>query len=245
MKGILLSGGRGTRLFPLTLGVSKQLLPVYRQPLVFFPLKTLINLGIDEILVIVASELQKTLFYEYLGDGKKFGVRLEYVVQEKPNGLAEAFIIGEKFIGKDDVAMILGDNVLLESGPIDVSPNTVFTCKVKNPSAYGVIRVNEFGHIMELVEKPENHVSDDAMIGLYILSNRAVELAKTLKPSKRGELEIVDLIKLMNAEEGVGVLEFNGEWFDCGTHDDLLECAEFVRALDKRTSRDIFLKEKI
>ena len=125
MKGILLSGGRGTRLFPLTLGVSKQLLPVYRQPLVFFPLKTLINLGIDEILVIVASELQKTLFYEYLGDGKKFGVRLEYVVQEKPNGLAEAFIIGEKFIGKDDVAMILGDNVLLESGPIDVSPNTV------------------------------------------------------------------------------------------------------------------------
>ena len=244
MRGIILAGGKGTRLGELTKGISKQLLPVFSQPMVFYPLKTLIDLGIDEILIIVASEVQKSLFWEYLGDGKRFGVNLEYVVQEKPNGLAEAFIIGEEFIGKEDVVLILGDNVLLGNKElVDIAPNTIFTYKVKDPSAYGVVKIDEFGYMVDIVEKPIEYISDDAVIGLYVFSNKVIKLAKTLKPSKRGELEIVDLIKLMNDEEGVGILEFDGVWFDCGTHDDLLECAEFVRALDKRTTRDIFLKE--
>lgn len=244
MRGIILAGGRATRLFPLTYGISKQLLPVYKQPMVFYPLKTLIDMGITEILVIVASEFQKAMFLEYLGNGKKFGVNLSYVVQEKPNGISEAFIIGKDFIGKDDVVLILGDNILLANGDIDVTPNTIFTYKVKDPSAYGVVEVDELGYMKNIVEKPQTYVSDDAVIGLYIFSNSVVDLVKEVKPSKRGELEITDLIRLMNDKEGIGILEFDGVWFDCGTHDDLLECAEYVRALDKRTNRDIFLKEK-
>lgn len=244
MRGIILSGGRATRLYPLTYGVSKQLMPIYKQPMVYYPLKTLIDMGIEDILIIVASEVQKNLFYEYLGNGEKYGVRLEYVIQEKPNGLADAFIIGKDFIGKDDVVLILGDNVLLANGSLDTYPNTIFTYKVRNPSAYGVVETDSYGRMVNIVEKPQTFVSEDAVIGLYVFSNAVVELAPLIKPSKRGELEIVDLIRLMNDKEGVGILEFDGVWFDCGTHDDLLECAEFVRALDKRTNRDIFLKEK-
>jgi glucose-1-phosphate thymidylyltransferase len=242
MKGIILSGGRGSRLFPLTLGVSKQLMPVYKQPMIFYPLKTLIDMGIKDILIIVASELQKTLFFEYLKDGKQFGVNIQYVVQEKPNGLAEAFIIGEEFIGDDDVTLILGDNVFLTNNKIDAWTNNIFTYKVKDPSSYGVVKTTN-GYINKIVEKPKKFISNDAVVGLYVFTNTAIELAKKLKPSKRGELEIVDLILSMDLEEGVDVQEFDGVWFDCGTHDDLLECAEFVRALDKRTNCDIFLKE--
>lgn len=243
MRGIILAGGRGSRLYPLTYGISKQLLPVYRQPMIYYPLKTLIDMGICEILIIVASFDQKQLFYQYLGDGSKYGVVLEYIIQESPNGLAEAFIIGEKFIGGDDVTLILGDNVFL--GKIDdkIHPNTIFTYKVKTPSDYGVILQDEYGNIDRIVEKPKEFISNDAVVGLYVFSNMAVELAKKVTPSKRGELEIVDLIMLLDMYEGVYPQEFNGVWFDCGSHDDLLECAEFIRALDKRTTHDIFLKE--
>lgn len=243
MKGIILAGGNGTRLHPLTLGVSKQLLPVYKQPMIFYPLKTLIDMGIRDILVIVASDVQLTLFKLFLGDGSKYGVKIEFVVQPKPNGLAEAFIIGEKFIGNDDVTLILGDNVFLTNSPIDPTPNTIFTYKVRNPSAYGVVTTTVEGWVDKLIEKPKEFISDDAVVGLYVFTNSAVELAKQVKPSPRGELEIVDLIKLIDYEEGVSVSPIDGVWFDCGTHDDLLECSEFIRALDKRTFRDIFLTE--
>jgi len=242
MKGIILAGGRATRLTPLTLGISKQLLPVWNQPMIYYPLKTLIDMGIKDILIIVASELQLNLFKLYLGDGSKFGVKLTYIIQEKANGLAEAFIIGEDFIGKDDVTMILGDNILLGKIPDRTYPNCIFTYKVSDPSAYGVAVVEDF-ELIDIVEKPKTFISNDAVIGLYVFSNTVVELAKKVKPSERGELEIVDLIKLLNEEEGVDVDEFDGYWFDAGTIDDLLECSNFVRALDKRSNHDIFLKE--
>lgn len=243
MVAIILAGGAGTRLYPLTHGVSKQLLPVYNQPMIYYPLKTLIDMGIRKILIIVASDLQRTLFYEYLGDGSKFGVNLEYIVQPSPNGLAEAFILGEKFINGNNVTLILGDNVFLLNDPIVAEPNTIFTYKVKNPSAYGVATLNVYGELGDIVEKPETFISDNAVVGLYIFDHFAPQLAKQIKPSKRGELEIVDLIKLYMAEDYVTVKEIDGVWFDCGTHDDLLECSEYVRALQKRTTRDILLKQ--
>ena len=185
----------------------------------------------------------ENLFYEYLGNGSRFGVRIQYQIQHQPRGLAEAFILGESFIADRDVTLILGDNVFLTNTELVTQPNTIFTYKVKDPSAYGVVKCDSEGNIEQLVEKPTSFISNDAVVGLYIFTNLAVKLAKTIKPSYRNELEIVDLIKAMNYEEGVGVSDFNGVWFDCGTHDDLLECAEFVRALDKRTNNDIFLKE--
>lgn len=242
MKGIILAGGKGTRLYPLTYGISKQLLPVYKQPMIYYPLKTLIDMSIKDILVIVADSVQLELFKQYLGDGSKFKVNISYLIQEKPNGLAEAFILGEDFIGDDDVTLVLGDNVFLGKVPSYTKPNTIFTYKVKDPSAYGVVKTDEFGYINILVEKPKEFISYDAVVGLYVFSNAAVPIAKCLKPSKRGELEIVDLIKQIDWEEEVQVQEFDGVWFDCGTHDDLLECAEFVRALDKRTHGDILLQ---
>jgi len=243
MVGVVLAGGTGSRLFPLTLSIAKSLLPIYKQPMIYYPLKTLIDMGIKDILIIVASEVQLNLFKGYLGDGSRFGISLQYIIQEKPNGLAEAFILGEKFIGDDDVTLILGDNVFLGCSPLNPHPNTIFTYKVRDPSAYGVVKTDGGGNILELVEKPIDFVSNDAVVGLYVFTNTAVRLAKTLTPSKRGELEIVDLIMAMDLEEGVCPTEFDGVWFDCGTPDDLLECAEFVRALDKRTTRDILLRE--
>lgn len=241
MVGIILAGGRATRLGELTKIISKQMLPVYKQPMIYYPLKTLIDLGIKDILIIVSSELQKNIFETQLGDGSRFGANLKFVVQESPNGLAEAFIIGESFIGTNDVAMILGDNVFLAGEPMPRVTNSIFTFEVKNPSAYGVV-VLENGKIKKIVEKPVDFISSKAVIGLYMFSSDVVEKAKELKPSPRGELEIVDLIKLMDQEHGMSVNEFNGAWFDCGTPDDLLECSEFVRALDKRTNHDIMLR---
>jgi len=240
--GIILAGGSGTRLYPLTLGVSKQLLPVYNQPMIYYPLKTLLDMGIKSVLIIVASDLQENLFKEYLGNGSKFGVEIQYKVQHKPNGLAEAFIIGEEFIGTNNVTLILGDNVFLLNSPINADPNTIFTYKVKNPSAYGVATLDIYGDLDKIVEKPTEFISDNAVVGLYIFDNSVVELAKRVTPSKRGELEIVDLIQLFHDEDYVSVVEIDGVWFDCGNHDDLLECAEYIRALQKRTTRDILLK---
>jgi glucose-1-phosphate thymidylyltransferase len=241
-KGIILAGGKGQRLGKLTTVISKQMLPVFKQPMIYYPLKTLIDMGIDDVLIIVSSVLQQELFSFQLGDGSKFGINIRYIVQESPNGLAEAFIIGEEFIGDSNVTLILGDNVILTNSPIICEPNTIFTYKVKDPSAYGVAKLGKARTLVDIVEKPKEFVSNDAVIGLYVFNNKSVQRAKTLKPSLRGELEIVDLIKLMQSD-GINVQELNGFWYDCGTPDDLLECAEFVRTLAKRTSRDIFLEE--
>jgi glucose-1-phosphate thymidylyltransferase len=243
MKGIILAGGKGSRLYPLTYGISKQLLPVYKQPMIYYPLKTLIKMGIKDILIIVASNEQLNLFKHYF-EGKNFGVNIQFIVQENPNGLPEAFILGEEFIGDDDVTLILGDNVFLLDDEIYkfCMPNTIVTYKVKNPSAYGVVTFNEWGRIDQIVEKPKDFISDQAIVGLYTFNNKVVEIAKKLKPSSRKELEIVDLIRELDETDYVDAVEFGGVWFDCGNHDDLLECAEFIRALDKRANCDIFLE---
>lgn len=242
MKGIILAGGNGTRLHPLTHGISKQLLPVYKQPMIYYPLKTLIDMNIKEILIIVSNHAQYMIFYKYLGDGSEFGVHIEYICQGSPRGLADAFIIGDNFIGSDNVTLILGDNVFLLNKSIDAVPNTIFTYKVREPSAYGVAKLNTMGDLEDIVEKPKEFIGEDAVVGLYIFTNSAIKYAKTLTPSARGEIEIVDLIKKIMRHEYIEVQEIDGVWFDCGTHDDLLECAEYVRALTKRTTRDILLK---
>lgn len=244
MKGVILAGGRATRLFPLTqFGISKQLLPVYKQPMIAYPLQTLKELGITEILIINADAEQQKMFKDYLGDGSEYGLQLEYIIQDKPNGLSEAFILGEDFIGDDDVTMILGDNVFIGTKPITCEPNSIFTFKVKKPEAYGVAKVSESGILENIVEKPVEYVSDDAVVGLYCFTNKAVKLAKTLTPSTRGELEIVDLIKLMNSKEGVKVIQLDEFWFDCGNFDDLLDCANLVRTIENRTSRKLGLQK--
>ena len=242
MCGIVLAGGKGTRLGELTNVISKQLLPVYKQPMVYYPLKTLKDMGITRILIIVSSVLQEQLFYSQLGDGSKFGLQLSYKIQEKANGLAEAFILGEEFIGESDVTLILGDNVFLLNSKITPVKNTIFTYKVKNPSAYGVAKLDIYGELEDIVEKPEEFISDNAVVGLYIFTSSVIDVAKRIKPSKRGELEIVDVIKIINNEQYINVEEISGVWFDCGTPDDLLECAEYVRALTKRTNRDTLLR---
>lgn len=241
-KGIVLAGGKGTRLYPSTIAVSKQLQCVYNKPMIYYPLQTLKDLGITEILIITASIQQCRLFQEQLKDGSQFGLKLQYIVQPKPEGLAQAFILGENFIGDDDVTLILGDNVFISPRTINCTPNTIFTYRVNNPEAYGVAKVDNC-KLKYIVEKPTEYVSSNAVVGLYCFSNTAVRLAKELTPSKRGELEIVDLIVKMNEEEGVDVQELDGFWFDCGTHDDLLECANLVKAVEHRTNRIVGLHE--
>lgn len=244
LKGIVLAGGKGTRLHPLTQTISKQLLPVYNKPMIYYPLQTLRDMGITEILIITADEQQCRLFQEQLKDSEKYGLKLEYAIQEKPGGLPEAFIIGERFIGiKDDIALILGDNVFITNKEIKAEPNTIFTYKVKNPSAYGVAELDDKNNLINLVEKPSEFISDNAVVGLYVFTQAAVSLAKSLSPSKRGELEIVDLISKLNEEEGVTVEELDGFWFDCGNPDDLLECANLVKAIEHRTSKKVGLNE--
>jgi len=244
LKGIILAGGKGTRLSPTTTAISKQLHCVYNKPMIYYPLKTLKDLGVKEVLIITADPQQCRLFEEQLKDGSQYGLKLQYTVQDRPNGIPEAFIIGEEFIGDDNVALILGDNVIITATdePIIAQPNTIFTYKVVNPSAYGVAKVED-NQLIELVEKPSEYISSDAVIGLYILDGpRAVEIAKNLKPSARGEYEITDLIKQINTcISPVWVEELHGFWFDCGTHDDLLECANLVRAIEQRTGRRIGL----
>jgi len=242
MKGIVLAGGKGSRLYPLTYTVSKQLLPVYNKPMIYYPLDTLKNMGIVDIMVIVFDKLQEQLFRNQLGNGSKFGLNLCYKIQESPKGLPEAFIIAEDFIGDDDVSLILGDNILVSNSKIPKLTNSIFTYKVKNPSSYGVAEVTD-GKLINLVEKPENFLSDQAVIGLYIFDNRAVEIAKKLKPSNRKELEIVDLIKEINKIDSVKVNEFEGFWFDCGTHEDLIECSNLIRTIEDRTNKIIGLYE--
>lgn len=237
MKGIILAGGKGSRLYPLTYAISKQLLPVYNKPMIYYPLNTLKSMGIKDILIITADHVQCRLFEEQLKSVKD--LNLSYIVQDSPRGLPDAFIVGKDFIGKDDVTLILGDNVFITPEPIEAKPNTIFTYKVKYPDAYGVVKLSANGYIDKLIEKPSKFISNDAVVGLYVFDNEVVNVARTLNPSFRGEIEIVDLIKAMDDLERVKVQHLDGFWFDCGTHDDLLECANLVRAIEQRTNTTV------
>lgn len=236
MKGIILAGGNATRLRPLTKITSKQLLPVYNKPMIYYPIQTLVGAGIKEILIIVAPTYSGH-FLNLLGSGSEFGADFTYEVQAEPKGLADAFIVGEDFIGKDNVAMILGDNIFehdfSESISTFKSGARIFAKKVPDPERYGVAEFDENNKVISIVEKPEKPKSDYAVVGFYIYDNRVIEYAKSLKPSSRGEIEIVDLHNkyLENGELDVNVIE--GAWEDAGTFDSLLRvnnwAAEKVR----------------
>jgi len=244
-KAIVLAGGKATRLYPLTqFGISKQLLPIYDKPVIMYSLGTLQKMGYVDVMIICADENQLSMFYDLLGNGKKYGMRFEYRIQDKPNGLPEAFIIADKWIGDDNVTLILGDNIFIGDQILSIRPNTIYTYKVKNPEAYGVASIDENNNLIDIVEKPTEYVSDDAVVGLYVFTNKAVQIAKTLKPSKRKELEIVDLIKELNVVEGVDVEELRDIlWFDVGSFDSLLDCANLVRTITHRSNKKLGLQE--
>lgn len=256
MKGIILAGGSGTRLYPLTKVTSKQLLPVYDKPMIYYPLSVLMSAGIKDILII--STPQDTLrFEELLGDGQAFGIKLSYAVQQSPDGLAQAFVIGEKFIGKDTVAMILGDNIFYGHGftkmlkeamrNAERGKATIFGYGVKDPERFGIVEFDEEGNVLSVEEKPQHPKSNYCITGLYFYDNRAVEFAKAIKPSKRGELEITDLnAKYLEAEDlTVQLLDRGFAWLDTGTMDSLFEAAEFVRVLSQRQGVTISAPEEI
>jgi glucose-1-phosphate thymidylyltransferase len=225
MKGIILSGGSATRLRPCTKITSKQLLPVYNRPMIYYPLNTLIKAGIKDILIIVAPERAGD-YLNLLGSGSQFGVKFTYEVQDKPRGLAEAFIIGEKFIDSDSVTMILGDNIFEDDFLEDIksfkSGAKVFAKKVSDPERFGVVKFNDQMKAEKIVEKPKDWISDHAVTGLYVYDKRVVEAAKKVKPSERGELEIVDLHNWYLNKGELEVAKVNGEWLDAGTFDSLL-----------------------
>ncbi len=226
MKGIILAGGSATRLRPCTKVTSKQLLPVYNKPMIYYPLNTLIKAGIKDILIIVSPERAGD-FLNLLGSGKEFGVNFSYEIQDTPRGLADAFIVGENFIGDDNVTMILGDNIFEDDLFEDIknfeSGGKVFAKKVSDPERFGVVKFDENMRAVQVAEKPQEWISDYALVGLYVFDNRVVEVAKNVKPSERGEIEITDLqdFYLQKGELEVGMIE--GAWLDAGTFDSLLE----------------------
>lgn len=229
MKGIILAGGKATRLMPLTKITSKQLLPVYDRPMIFYPLRTLIRAEIKDILIIVAPEYSGH-FVRLLGDGSEFGVKLNYAIQPEPKGLPEAFKIGEWFIGQDDVCLILGDNIF--SDDINIgdfkSGGMIFVKSVQDPQRYGIIELNG-NKIISIEEKPENPKSNYAIVGLYVFDNRVVKFAKELKPSKRGETEIIDLHKKYLELDELSVVKIDGIWEDAGTFDSLLRANNLMK----------------
>ena len=242
-KGIILSGGKGTRLYPLTTTISKQILPVYNKPMIYYPLKTLKDMNIRDILVIVADEFQYRIFFNQLGNGNQFDLNISYEIQESPRGLPDAFIIGENFIkDSESTTLILGDNVFINCKIDNTTDNQIFTYKVKNPSSYGVVELHDDNTIKRIIEKPTEYISDDAVVGLYKFnSNLAIEQSKKLKPSSRGELEITDLITEINNISKIKVHQLNGFWFDCGNFDDLLDCSNLIRTIEHRTNKKIIL----
>lgn len=256
MKGIILAGGSGTRLYPLTKVTSKQLLPVYDKPMIYYPLSVLMTAGIREILIISTPQ-DTPRFEELLGDGSTFGINLSYAVQPSPDGLAQAFIIGEKFIGGDNVAMILGDNIFYGHGftkmlkeaklSAEHGKATIFGYGVKDPQRFGIVEFDKNGKVLSVEEKPVCPKSNYCITGLYFYDNRAVEFAKKIKPSKRGELEITDLNKeyLETGDLTVQLLDRGFAWLDTGTVDSLFEAAEFVRVLSKRQDVTISAPEEI
>lgn len=256
MKGIILAGGSGTRLYPVTKGMSKQLVCVYDKPMIYYPLSVLMLTGIKDILIITTPQDQSE-FMKLLGDGSKFGVNLEYEIQEKPEGLAQAFTIGEKFIGEDPCAMILGDNIFYGSGLVDelyqASMNaqqglaTIFGYQVKDPERFGIMELDKENNVISVEEKPEKPKSDYAISGLYFYPKGVSEKAKTIKPSKRGELEITSLNDLYLKEKKLKarVLEEGYTWFDTGTFDSLLEAANMIKTIETNRDSIICCPEKI
>lgn len=254
MKGIILAGGSGTRLYPLTKAVSKQLLPVYDKPMIYYPLATLMLADISEILIITTEE-DNQRFIDLLGNGDHLGINISYEIQDKPRGLPEAFIIGENFIGNDRVCLILGDNIFHSDRfinqhmvpNINIDKSVIFGYRVKDPERYGVVEIDEDFNILSIEEKPENPKSNYAITGLYIFSSDVCQVAKTLPVSSRGELEIVDVIKHY-LEKGELKLETLGRgiaWLDTGTHESLLDASNFIEVLENRQGLKISCVEEI
>jgi glucose-1-phosphate thymidylyltransferase len=253
MRGIVLAGGTGSRLWPITLATSKQLVPVFDKPMIYYPLTTLMFAGIREILIITTPH-DHDQFVRLLGDGSQFGIRLEYAVQEKPNGLAEAFILGESFIGNEPVALVLGDNIFYGSGVgtalaelFNPTGALIFAYHVSDPSQYGVVEFDSAGKAISLEEKPAEPKSKFAIPGLYFYDNTVAAKAKTLRPSHRGEIEITDLNKLYleSGELQVRTLPRGTAWLDTGTVDDLLDASDFVRTIERRQGQKIGVPEEV
>lgn len=254
MKGIILAGGSGTRLYPLTQSVSKQLLPIYDKPMIYYPLSVLMLAGIKDILVISTPQ-DIPRFEQLLGDGSGIGIRLEYKVQENPNGLAEAFILGEKFIGDDSVSLILGDNIFYGSGLSDIvqmaadkkEGATVFGYHVNDPERFGVVDFDDDMKAISIEEKPENPQSNYAVTGLYFYDNDVVEIAKNIEPSDRGELEITDVNNayLQRGKLNVEIMDRGFAWLDTGTHESLLEAGMFIETIEKRQNLKVACIEEI
>ena len=252
-KGIILAGGSATRLYPLTLAISKQIMPVYDKPMIYYPLAILMEAGIREVLII-STPRDIVTFEALLGDGSKWGMNFEYKIQEKPRGLAEAFIIGEEFIGNDDVAMILGDNMFygerlpkILKRASNREEATIFGYLVKDPTAYGVVEIDEEGRAISIEEKPAVPKSNYAVPGLYFYPNNVIEIAKNVKPSARGELEITSINEdyMKQGKLNVEKLGRGTTWFDTGTHDALLETASFVQTIEKRQGLQVCSPDEI
>lgn len=254
MKGIILAGGSGTRLYPLTVAISKQLLPIYNKPLIYYPLSILMLAGIREVLII-STERDSKLFQELLGDGNRFGIKISYEIQEEPRGIGEAFIIGEKFIGDDTVALVLGDNIFYGYGftgkllkARELNEGAIIPAYyVKNPESFGVVEFDEQGNVISLEEKPKYPKSNYIVPGLYFYDNSVVAKAKELKFSERNELEITDINRMYLEENKLSIMNLGRgmAWFDCGTHDGMLEASNFVKTIETRQGIMIASLEEI